>query len=677
MAPAPTTRRSRRLHPAQARSHDDNNDEVPTASVALERDHDARPVRQRRSPKRARGDDAPGRNTRSKRRNNDAGPTSPLREQSTGSAASPELGAATSPSTTPEPTDDTRMCNLLNSSMVRRTNETIDADHSSHNRPPSGEAASSSDNEDAGESDDTDGTRSHHLDADQGLEVSGSQESLSSQRGEDSEDSTPVQTPGVVPGAASPTTRHLNDIYTWEVEPSDGDVGDDDGNSGNGGADADARADSVDTATEEVDSDVDFEAQSDMEEDDSLSLEAAFNKDIADFGERVAAQSEDSVFFGPSGSSTTVYLEPKPFLKVFKHMKRKGWTGQQDWDTRIDRTLPKTTVGKVLPHFVRKIERLYKMGSRQPDNAAQTAFFTDHTGPLQYYIGIVAECVRFIRDKRLPLEKTEPLNTADRKRKQMTMDLADPLIPWLVHLLKAAWHLGSPESFNDFTVQLLTTTVGWIRQLYSTLQREIEATPVPEEQKKRAKPPNHPDYDAKEEKRRKEDEEWRKWAKFQEARDQLGGMLQQLDALLQKAPDMLFAEERRQARVEAEKERMKELAVQQAEQARLEKEQREKERIQQNQNVAKSLRREADDGWIEAEVDYLREQLQGATYDDPWLPSMQDTARRVGHSVEDTMEKSRKELRRMLGRKWGGVRSPKQIEAEVKNLMQLWRLRYP
>lgn len=668
MAPAPTTRRSRRLHPAQARGHDDSDDEVPTASVTLERDHDARPVRQRRSPKRARGDDAPGRNTRSKRRNNGAGPTTSLREPSTGSAASPELGAAKSPSTTPEPTDDTRMCNLLNSSMVRRTNETTDADHSSHSRPPSGEAAFS-DNEDAGESDDTDGTRGHRLNADQGHETSESRESSSSQHEEDSEDSTPVQTPGVAPSAANPTTHHLNDIY--EFESGDDDVGDGNGNSGN------ARAASVDTATEEVDSDIDFEAQSDMEEDDSLSLEAAFNKDIANFGERVAAQSEDSIFFGPSGSPTTVHLEPKPFLKVFRHMKRKGWTGQQDWDTQIDQKLPKTTVGKVLPHFVRKIERLYKMGSGQPDIVAQTAFFTDHTGPLQYYIGIVAECVRFIRDKRLPLEKNEPLNTADRKRKQMAMDLADPLIPWLVHLLKAAWHLGSPESFSDFTIQLLTTTVGWIRQLYSTLQREVKATPVPEKQKKRAKPPDHPGYDAKEEKRRKEDEEWRKWAKSQEARDQLGGMLQDLDALLQKAPDMLFAEERRQAHLEAEKQRMKELAAQHAEQARLEKEQREKERIRQNQNVAKSLRREADDGWIEAEVDYLREQLQGATYDDPWFPSMQDTARRVGHGVEDTMEKSRKELRRVLGRKWGSVRSPKQIEAEVKNLMQLWRLRYP
>ena len=129
--------------------------------------------------------------------------------------------------------------------------------------------------------------------------------------------------------------------------------------------------------------------------------------------------------------------------------------------------------------------------------------------------------------------------------------------------------------------------------------------------------------------------------------------------------------------MEAERKRMRELEARKAEQDRLEKEQRERERMFQNQNVARSLRREADDGWIDAEVDYLREQLQGATYDIPRLPSLQDTARRVGHSVEDTMEKSKKELRRMLGRMWGEVRSPKQIEAEVKNVMQLWRLRYP
>lgn len=661
-------RRSARLKATPASSRDDSGDQVPTASDALERDHDARPARPRRLAKRVRDGDALDRNTRAKRRNSCFDQSSSLGDQSTGSAASREEGSAPNPRATPDSTDDRRACNLLNTMLGPRANQTTGAGYTSPSRSVSGEAASLSDDGGAGASDGSNGTRSPRADANR------SRESLDSQHEEGPEDSTPAQAPGGSSGTATPTMHHLNNLYNNSSDSNDEHVGNDEGNAGNSEADAG--------------SDVDFDIQSDMHEDNSLSLQAAFNQDIVEFGNCAAAQSEDSIFFGPSGSPIAINLESKPFLRVFKHMKRKGWTGiQRDWDTQIDQTQPKTTVSKVLLHFARKIERLYKMGSRQPDMTAQTSFFNNHTEPLKYYFGFVDECMRFIRDKRLPPDKTEPLSKDDQKRKQMAMDLADPLIPWFVRLLKVTWHLGDPRFLNDFTIQLMAMTVGWIRQLYNTLQQETESTPVPEKRrkkkkkkKKRAESSDHPDDDGEVEKRRKEEaewHEWHEWAKFQEARDQLDAMLQELEALLNKAPDMLAAEEEKQARLEAERKRMRELEARKAEQDRLEKEQRERERMFQNQNVARSLRREADDGWIDAEVDYLREQLQGATYDIPRLPSLQDTARRVGHSVEDTMEKSKKELRRMLGRMWGEVRSPKQIEAEVKNVMQLWRLRYP
>ncbi|KAK8044614.1 hypothetical protein PG993_004638 [Apiospora rasikravindrae] len=462
----------------------------------------------------------------------------------------------------------------------------------------------------------------------------------------------------------------------------------------------------------DIDSDVDFEVESHPDlGDDKMSLQERFAQDVERFHFRSRpGDFEDSLLFEPAEttSSTTIHLSSENVETIRKIIKRKGWVGQAkdadgkflDWETKLHNDWKRklqnhsesvTAVGNHLCGYAEKVERLVQLAFMAPSQEKRNQMFREHIGFLEHCFFMLEKCIVFIHDQRLPfLKKQGSSSKSTEKLEVMIEEMANFHIPTLFRLLTRIWAPCSKNerrsSFDSFAIQLLARVVGWIEQLYRPFIREV---------------------------REMEDS-----ASLKNTRKEFETPMEQLREQLAQAPELLEQEEKSQAtkkahrqeqlRKQLKKQRERELQMQQEEDERVE------ARRRQNQEVARFLRqahersfkagrRQNEDAlshqerprrkrdasqqvhsspaaigveetvWREEENLVLILKLQDSfSTPNPRLPDLYDTATRIGHTPDETVDKAREVLLAMVSRGSKGSLSEEEVHNRVQIIMRQW-----
>lgn len=453
-------------------------------------------------------------------------------------------------------------------------------------------------------------------------------------------------------------------------------------------------------ATSEIDSDVDFEVESDLgHEYGNLSLEECLVQDIDRFRSRTGGF-EDSLLFEPpeAPSSTTIHLSSRNVEKLRWTIEKKSWVGRAknavggllDWETKLHDdwrcSESKTAVGKVLFHFVGKIDRLFLLvfGISTPET--RNRVFSEHFDLLQYCFSLVENSISFIRDQRLSSTKQTPLNENKEKREEMVEEIARFHIPVIFQLLMRIWTPCSEDerrtSFDSFIVLLLTRIVGWIEQLYRPFIRDVRSA---------------------------------KGSKLRmKTREEFETPLKELRTQLEQAPELLEQEEELQAerkrRLRSQKE--KRLQMENEEESWLEARRRQnvdvaillkyeegrkpEARQRQNRETSHFGRQEhpihtrhtseqktvqsspAASGaheaiWHGEEERVLCEKLISSfLHENPKLPNLRQTAILIGHTREETVDKARELLQAIMSRGSNNMLSEEQMRNRVQSILRQW-----
>ncbi|KAI0009216.1 hypothetical protein F4779DRAFT_380733 [Xylariaceae sp. FL0662B] len=299
--------------------------------------------------------------------------------------------------------------------------------------------------------------------------------------------------------------------------------------------------DSEGLASEPIDGyDSDNESMADVD----LSALGSFAQDVEHFRARhIRNKRVGDIFEGlPHDDDVTIKLPPAHLRTALTLIKQRAWSGiSGDWEkeSRNFKT-PRTTLGRALFPFLEKLERLCMTTHIAPSIKEQNKFLNDHSDLLSYYISKIELVVKHIQTQRLA--KTVPdqsqLNNDPEKRKKITQELSETLIPKLFRVLASAWCLGGLDwhqtSFTYYTTRLLMKVVCWIERLYRLL--------LDEEQK----------LQNEDEKKSEDDKTLPKlWHTYHEKRRKLDEILKNLKQVVSAAPDAL-EEEKVQRKLEFE-----------------------------------------------------------------------------------------------------------------------------
>ncbi|KAI1631720.1 hypothetical protein F4809DRAFT_631005 [Biscogniauxia mediterranea] len=288
-----------------------------------------------------------------------------------------------------------------------------------------------------------------------------------------------------------------------------------------------------------------LEDNGEVNTDVDLSVEESFEQDVIHFRSLHVEDRNVKDFEGPSDDDlVAIPLDYEPLKRVCKLLGHSAWAAKKiDWQWRpFNCDYVSTLPGRKIVSLLVKLERLYHAAPVAPELAEQNRFLREHSGLLSYYFSKIRAVVDYIGRERLASleQNTSPLNTSNKRRKEMAQDLVQTIIPMLLHVLASVWRLGGrvwtrTSSFTRSTVELLQREVCWVMLLYPSLLQELGRSPLEE------KPGAKTKLEA--------------WEKRVKKREELHKLLEELSRVVQDAPGMLEEEEKRAHREMEERKR--------------------------------------------------------------------------------------------------------------------------
>ncbi|KAI8635629.1 hypothetical protein F5Y19DRAFT_17459 [Xylariaceae sp. FL1651] len=223
---------------------------------------------------------------------------------------------------------------------------------------------------------------------------------------------------------------------------------------------------------------------SESDKDGDLLVKDSFTRDLEDFKARQISRAEDDdeAFEGPSDNDViAIRLDHQHLRQVCKLLSDASWTGRKgEWQWQpFSCDYAETELAQALLPVLRKLERLYQAAPKAPHLKEQNRFLAEHADMLRYYFHKIGRVVDHIRTQRLekPERNRAAQNISPRRRRKMTRDLVQYIIPMLIHVFVSAWGLGgdtwSKTSFTSTAVELLRRTLGWILMLHRPLLGEL------------------------------------------------------------------------------------------------------------------------------------------------------------------------------------------------------------